>query len=564
MPTTIEILFKAVTTQAQAGLKGFNSALNQTIQGLTGFSLSGLGVAAALSGVAVAVKKAVAEYSAYVESIDKASQRMGIAVEDYSRLVEAADDARVSQEGLERALTMMQQKGLDPTVEGLKAVADKFVSIQDPSDRAAYMMDVYGKSWKEIEPLIRNGGKAIDEAMAAIDDGLVITKENVDANKEYYQALDELNDSIKAVGNEGLKDLMPGLIDAAKFLQKAADAAIILMQWNEKLNGSFQEASRQMVKTNGTYEQYNAMLLNVAIATHKLSENQRQNSEITRINSEDQLSLVAIMGGLTESQFLAAQAALQYSNELHSLQAMASDTTALEATKGALENTSGAASAGEAALSGYNSALSNVGALNDQIRTAQENLTAAQKEWNDNVMGKSVGLLDEGKLGQEKYQAALHAGDEIFGTSYLLQDNLNRALEDAAKKYEETGNLENYKEALVKIKDQFQPLDEKIKNATQTLKDLETQALKMDGMVIDMLINIQQQGGVTLPPGANAPVPSVPSGGGTSPTPGGGGGTVNPVNRPTPQGMNVTIQVNSAVDASRVAAQVAQAIQRRQ
>ena len=230
----------------------------------------------------------------------------------------------------------------------------------------------------------------------------------------------------------------------------------------------------------------------------------------------------------------------------------------LEATSVALANTAGAASAGQSALASYNLALAGVAQLNLDIATAQGTLAEAQAAWTSGAGGQAAGLLDRQKLGTEDYQDALSAIDDVMGTALLTQDQMNIRLQQANDEYAKSRDLEAYKTALEGIKDQFMPLDEKIKAATDSLQILTDKLDALNGRVIDVLINVQQTHGVTIPffdPNRTpTPTPKPKDDAPYTPLP---GGPLNPGMGPT------TINVYNQVDSSRAAANVVDAVTRR-
>jgi hypothetical protein len=224
----------------------------------------------------------------------------------------------------------------------------------------------------------------------------------------------------------------------------------------------------------------------------------------------------------------------------------------------AIAESAGAASAGQLALGAYNLALAGVAQLNNDVATAQQNLADAQAAWNQGAGADAKALLDESKLGAEGYYGALGVLDQVYGTSEQTQYDYNKRLEEANAEYAKSKDLDAYKLALEGIKDEFAPLDDKIKAATDSLQILTDKLDALNGRVIDVLINVQQTNGVTIPffdpnrtqtptqkPEDDAPYTPLP------------GGPLNPGMGPT------TINVYNQVDSSRAAANVVDAITRR-
>jgi len=186
-----------VITDLKNDLKGVEGASGKTSAAL-GTLKSALGTAGVM-GAAVAVgnfiKKSVTDWSAYAESIQKAAQNAGVSTEEMSRLIQASDDFRVSQEALESAMVMALKNGFEPTIENIAKLSDEYLAIESPAERAAFATKIFGRQYAEITPLLLQGGDAIRQGTAAIADNLVVTEDAMKQNKEYIAALDALNDS---------------------------------------------------------------------------------------------------------------------------------------------------------------------------------------------------------------------------------------------------------------------------------------------------------------------------------------------------------------------------------
>lgn len=213
----ITLTFKAAVQQAvkeieklKGGLEKLDkSGVGQAVKGLTGFSLTSIGATGAVIAAGKAVQQAIGDWSAYAEQMDKSSKLAGISVEDMSRLTQAADDFRVSQESLTTVMGIALKNGFVPTIENLADLSDRFIAIEDPEKRAAMANEVFGRGWKEIAPLLLKGGDAIRSGTAAIADNLVVTDEAVQKNNEYIKAMDDLDDAMTGVKNNMAQGVIP-------------------------------------------------------------------------------------------------------------------------------------------------------------------------------------------------------------------------------------------------------------------------------------------------------------------------------------------------------------------
>lgn len=229
----VQIILRAID-QLSGPTKKAGGALANLKAGL---STAGVALGAVTAGI-YATQKAldatVGSVIRYNKSILDSARAVGISTDEYSRLVQVADDVGISMQEMETALTMATKRGLAPSVETIAALADRLRGIKDPTERAAAAAQVFGKNWAALDPLLQKGGDAIREAAAAVADGLVVTEAEVQKTEEARMALDALSDTWT-----GLKNTVG--LEAAPILTAA------LTNINEVLSGNitFLEGSKR-------------------------------------------------------------------------------------------------------------------------------------------------------------------------------------------------------------------------------------------------------------------------------------------------------------------------------
>lgn len=205
----VAIIIKA-TDKASAVLKGVNksigsfktniSELGKSVPGLGNamnlltnpITLVGGGIAAIASGMGEAVKKA----NDYALSMGDLSKVWGTSVEEASKLVQVADDVRISQESMSAAMRIAMRQGVEPTIAGIKDAAKTYQNFTNTQERATWAAKTFGRNWTEVARLLELTPEQIDDSTAAAEKfGLVIGQDNVEAAKQYYAALDNLNDA---------------------------------------------------------------------------------------------------------------------------------------------------------------------------------------------------------------------------------------------------------------------------------------------------------------------------------------------------------------------------------
>ena len=200
-------------TDSKSKLSAFGGQLNTTVKNVTGFNLAQVGAATAVMAAGNAILKTANDWSVYAEDVEKAARLSGVSTEEMSRLIQASDDFRVSQDALKTSMVMALKNGFAPTIDNLADLSDEYNSLKNPTDKAALASKIFGRSYAEMEPLLRQGGDAIRAGTAAIDDNLIVTEEAVKNNKAYIAALDDFQDSWQGIKNEVGQNVLPVMTD---------------------------------------------------------------------------------------------------------------------------------------------------------------------------------------------------------------------------------------------------------------------------------------------------------------------------------------------------------------
>lgn len=192
----------------------------ETVKGLVDLK-KGIGSAVtaftALAGAAYTVDKAldatVGKFVQYAEEVEKAQVLTGATAEETSRIIQMADDARVSYDSLMKSLKAANKDGFQPNIDGLAQLSDQFLAIHDPVQRANFLFDTFGKEGADMEKIMRLGSTAIRERSAAVQDGLVVDKLAIAQMRLYKAQLDDINDAVDAAKisiGQGLVGVLTG------------------------------------------------------------------------------------------------------------------------------------------------------------------------------------------------------------------------------------------------------------------------------------------------------------------------------------------------------------------
>jgi hypothetical protein len=409
----------ADTTKLQKGLGdgkkelgGFSSKLNSTVKELTGFSISQISAAGAVAALVGGVKKAIGDYSSYVEQVDKISMATGMASEETSRLIQVADDFRVDVGALSGALRMALQNGFNPTTEALANLSDRVMKIQDPTKRAAELQKIFGRSWQEMIPFLERGGDAIRAASDGISDGLVVTQSAIETNRKYQESVDNLGDAWTAFKFSLVGDILPAIAEA---LDKQSTA----------------------IDTYG--KGYSRALV----------EGMARAAEATKAwNSDTREAAFAAKYATTANE--------DYADSDHEI-AMALQFMGEAAKKAARDLEASTKKMDEQAEAQRN------------IMDATLDLREAQQGWLDGTGNDVQAALEAAGVKGDAYDKALSAIDQTYGTGLAVQNEYKKDLAAMTAEYAKDKDVDKFKKAVGELKNTYMETDKSIQAATDSL-----------------------------------------------------------------------------------------------
>lgn len=246
---------KAIASFRQVGAaaKGMAGPVGQVgglMQGVSG-QLKGLAQAAgptlflaaagAIAGFAASSVKAFADLAAEVENFQRVA---GGTTEDASRLVAAFDDVGVDSAAaaagvfqLEKRLVASGDKLADFNIVAIKnrqgltdmsatllSVGDAYKATADPAQRAALLTAAFGKTGQALVPLLE---RSREEIKGFFDDaegsGQILSREDILRARQLREAMDDLQDSLRAIQIEAGRGLIPAITAVVGLVEKLAD-----------------------------------------------------------------------------------------------------------------------------------------------------------------------------------------------------------------------------------------------------------------------------------------------------------------------------------------------------
>ncbi|OHB60688.1 MAG: hypothetical protein A2Y12_04910 [Planctomycetes bacterium GWF2_42_9] len=211
------------------GLKSAEKSIRAWGTSISSMGQKMMGIGAAITGPLIAAAKHAATYA---DNISDMAQMTGAGVEALQGLSYAADLNDVSMQSLGKSMVFMHKnmyelnKGTKSAVEafgklGLSAkdlkgkspdeqfllLADRIASVENPTDRAALALKVFGRAGSELLPLLNQGKGAIQAYRAEMQRlGAVMSSEDVNAAALFHEELKKLwwvikNGLINAIGS---------------------------------------------------------------------------------------------------------------------------------------------------------------------------------------------------------------------------------------------------------------------------------------------------------------------------------------------------------------------------
>lgn len=183
----------------------------------------------ALMMVIEGVKESIAVTQEYAQQVRDLSTISGESTEETSRMIQVLDDYQLTAQDAETATRILTKNGYAPTIETLAQLSDQYLQINDAQERNKFIIDNLGRSGMQWVNLLKQGGAALREQSAAIDENLILTSDAVQSAEDYRLALDAWNDSVMGVKIAIGSHLLPVLTE---LIDAEARAAAQEERWN--------------------------------------------------------------------------------------------------------------------------------------------------------------------------------------------------------------------------------------------------------------------------------------------------------------------------------------------
>ncbi len=217
-------------------------------------ALAGLGIALTAEHFAGLIEGAI-EGEAHLNELSKAT---ALTVEQLSGLKLLAKQSGSDLDSMAQAISKLSQNiGKEPDrfaalglsakdpLENFKRLADIFVQLQDPEQRAAVMATALGKSWLGTAPALAEGSSKIQEMIDKGIDLSGITKQNAEEAENLKNKMLELKAESDSVWTSLANRLVPQLLKAVEaFKQGTEEGGKMLGIW-QAIRAFTQQDERQ-------------------------------------------------------------------------------------------------------------------------------------------------------------------------------------------------------------------------------------------------------------------------------------------------------------------------------
>ena len=192
--------------------QGLSAAQKELVMFAAGAAKTGVGALGGAGAVLGPLTLAVKHFADAGSALDDMSQRTGASVEALSGLGYAAQMSGASIEDVEKGIRTMQKGLADGSTafdglgvnmgklktmapdEQFKVLAEAISKIEDPGERAAKAMEIFGKSGATLTPMLSGGAVGIEKLIAEADSlGVIMSGEAANSAAVLGDSMDKVS-----------------------------------------------------------------------------------------------------------------------------------------------------------------------------------------------------------------------------------------------------------------------------------------------------------------------------------------------------------------------------------
>lgn len=474
-----------------------------------GLKVAGLAAVAGISALALAIKSSIDG----IDELNRASQQIGITTEELSKLAYAGELADVSLDSLTSALgrlTKAQAAALNSSSQQAKIFealgiavtkadgslrsstdvlgdfAEVFKELGGSPEAIAAGFQIFGKSFQELIPLLKEGREGIAAAGVELENfGGVITTEAGKNADEFNDNLTKLKVQFQSILNQIAVGLLPALVELTKDFGNVAKSGDLAAN-------AVTVISTAMKVAVGAIEFYNGAVDRASIAIGAFIDLAKSSAsvgaQVLTLGLADGTvagSIRGYIGSLKEAQGQLDNLAARENTVLADFSGVRSSVSSTEKTP-----EEAAAAATEARLKKLLGALNTTTEAKNKNTRATKELTEAEKAWQD-IMEVNELIDEESRKTQEQLRKDrqdraddfsaliddIQTQNSLLGQTEEQQDLINTARQYGIDLASEEGrilteNLSAYHENRKAIEDQVAAMDSLRSSFTDFLTDV--------------------------------------------------------------------------------------------
>jgi hypothetical protein len=245
----LRVVLGADTAAFDDGLKKASSRLDSFASGM---AKAGAAIGVAVAGAATALGVSVLHSIEQADKLGKAAQKIGIPVEELSKLKFAAELSDVSLEQLTNSVGKLSKNmtavaggdvtgaaqrafealgvsvtgaggKMKPTSDLIVEISGRFEKFEDGAAKTALAIALFGKSGAELIPLLNSGAVGLKNMMHEAEQlGIVIDEKTAKASEEFNDNLKRLSKTKDALILKITTGLSPAMASLSEAMVKAA------------------------------------------------------------------------------------------------------------------------------------------------------------------------------------------------------------------------------------------------------------------------------------------------------------------------------------------------------
>lgn len=474
-----------------------------------GLKVAGLAAVAGIGALSLAIKSSIDG----IDELNRSAQQIGITTEELSKLAYAGELADVSLDSLTTALgrlTKAQAAALNTSSQQAKIFealgiavtkadgslrrstdvlgdfADVFKQLGGSPEAIAAGFQIFGKSFQELIPLLKEGREGIEAAGVELENfGGVITTEAGKNADEFNDNLTKLKVQFTSIINQIAVQLLPTLVELTANFGKIAKEGNLAANVVTLISTAVNVGIGAINFYNGAVDRASIAIGVFAESLGGLYEIQRNAATFGFAEGGILDGIKRVVGGVKEGQRQLDELAKRENATIADFSGVRSSASSTAKTP-----EEAAAAATEARLKKLLAALNTTKDAKEKNTKATKELTEAEKAWRD-VMEVNEIVDEESRKAQEQIRkdrqdraddfAALigdiQTQNSLLGQTAEQQDLINTARQYGIDLASEEGrilteNLAAYHENRKAIEDQVAAMDSLRSSFTDFLTDV--------------------------------------------------------------------------------------------